>query len=93
MAGCGGPTMFARIGVMRALHRNVERVFNRGSQRDALGKAEAEPRSVKEERTPPDLGFSQAQAEERSAAGARKHNADHEGNRKRGQRRLAYRFC
>jgi hypothetical protein len=24
----GGPTMFARIGVMRALNRNVERVFN-----------------------------------------------------------------
>jgi hypothetical protein len=24
----GGPTMLARIGVMRALHRNVERVFN-----------------------------------------------------------------
>jgi hypothetical protein len=23
-----GPTMFARIGVMNALHRNVERVFN-----------------------------------------------------------------
>ena len=23
-----GPTMFARIGVMRALNRNVERVFN-----------------------------------------------------------------
>jgi hypothetical protein len=23
-----GPTMFARIGVMRRLHRNVERVFN-----------------------------------------------------------------
>jgi hypothetical protein len=23
-----GPTMFARIGVMRGLHRNVERVFN-----------------------------------------------------------------
>jgi hypothetical protein len=23
-----GPTMFARIGVMSALHRNVERVFN-----------------------------------------------------------------
>jgi hypothetical protein len=23
----GGPTMLARIGVMRALHRNVERVF------------------------------------------------------------------
>jgi hypothetical protein len=25
----GGPTMFARIGVMQALHRNVERVFDR----------------------------------------------------------------
>ena len=24
----GGPTMFARIGVMRALNRNVERVFD-----------------------------------------------------------------
>jgi hypothetical protein len=24
----GGPTMFARIGIMRALNRNVERVFN-----------------------------------------------------------------
>jgi hypothetical protein len=24
----GGPTMFARIGVMRALHRHVERRFN-----------------------------------------------------------------
>ena len=25
----GGPTMLARIGVMRALNRHVERVFNR----------------------------------------------------------------
>ena len=24
----GGPTMFTRIGVMRALNRHVERVFN-----------------------------------------------------------------
>jgi hypothetical protein len=24
----GGPTMFARIGVMRALNRRIERVFN-----------------------------------------------------------------
>ncbi len=24
----GGPTMFARIGVLRALNRHVERVFN-----------------------------------------------------------------
>jgi hypothetical protein len=27
-ATSGGPTMFARIGVMRALNRHVERVFN-----------------------------------------------------------------
>jgi hypothetical protein len=28
VAGHDGPTMFARIGVMRALNRHVERVFN-----------------------------------------------------------------
>ena|ERR1700724_997064 len=28
VATLGGPTMFARIGVMRALNRNVERTFN-----------------------------------------------------------------
>jgi len=28
VAELGGPTMFARIGVMRALNRQVERVFN-----------------------------------------------------------------
>jgi hypothetical protein len=28
VANRGGPTMLARIGVMRALHRNEERVFN-----------------------------------------------------------------
>jgi hypothetical protein len=28
VATSGGPTMFARIGVMRALNRKVERVFN-----------------------------------------------------------------
>jgi hypothetical protein len=28
VAGSGGPTMFARISVMRALNRRVERVFN-----------------------------------------------------------------
>jgi hypothetical protein len=32
----GGPTMFARIGVMRALNRHVERVFNSITQRPAL---------------------------------------------------------
>jgi hypothetical protein len=28
VATLGGPTMFARIGVMRALNRDVERVFD-----------------------------------------------------------------
>ena len=28
VASSGGPTMFARIGVMRALNRHVERVFD-----------------------------------------------------------------
>ena len=28
VADLGGPTMFARIGVMRALNRHTERVFN-----------------------------------------------------------------
>jgi hypothetical protein len=28
VATLGGPTMFARIGVMRTLNRNVERAFN-----------------------------------------------------------------
>jgi len=28
VAGSGGPTMFARIGIMRALNRHVERVFD-----------------------------------------------------------------
>jgi len=28
VADLGGPTMFARIGVMRALNRRVERTFN-----------------------------------------------------------------
>ena len=29
VADRGGPTMFARIGAMRALNRHVERVFDR----------------------------------------------------------------
>jgi hypothetical protein len=28
VADLGGPTMFARIGVMRAINRHVQRVFN-----------------------------------------------------------------
>jgi hypothetical protein len=32
VATSGGPTMFARIGIMRALNRHVERVFNPDSK-------------------------------------------------------------
>jgi hypothetical protein len=41
LAELGGPTMFARIGLMRALNRHVERVFNADRERPALGTAEA----------------------------------------------------
>jgi hypothetical protein len=34
----GGPTMLARIGVMRALNRHVERVFNTGRKDHHWGK-------------------------------------------------------
>lgn len=37
----GGPTMFARIGVMRALNSHHVRVFNPRSQGPSLGQAEA----------------------------------------------------
>jgi hypothetical protein len=33
-----GPTMFARIGMMQALHRNVERVFNPDRKETHWGK-------------------------------------------------------
>jgi hypothetical protein len=33
-----GPTMFARIGVMRALNRNVERIFNPDRKETHWGK-------------------------------------------------------
>jgi hypothetical protein len=33
-----GPTMLARIGVMRALHRNVERLFNSDRTETHFGK-------------------------------------------------------
>jgi hypothetical protein len=32
VATLGGPTMLARIGVMRALNRHVERMFNRAGK-------------------------------------------------------------
>jgi hypothetical protein len=34
----GGPTMFARIGVTRALHRNEERMFNSDRKETHWGK-------------------------------------------------------
>jgi hypothetical protein len=37
----GGPTMMARIGVMKALNRHVERVFN-PDRKETLGEAEAQ---------------------------------------------------
>jgi hypothetical protein len=38
VATSGGPTMFARIGVMRALNRHVERVFNPDRKETHWGK-------------------------------------------------------
>jgi hypothetical protein len=42
----GGATMMARIGVMRALNRNVERVFNpdRKTRSGSLSSSERHPR-------------------------------------------------
>jgi hypothetical protein len=38
VATLGGPTMFARIGVMRALNRHVERVLNRSRKDPKWGR-------------------------------------------------------
>jgi hypothetical protein len=38
VATLGGPTMFARIGVMRALNRHVERVFDPSRKEHHWGK-------------------------------------------------------
>ena len=38
VAHLGGPTMFARIGIMRALNRHVQRVFNPDRQDHHWGK-------------------------------------------------------
>ena len=37
VATSGGPTMLARIGVVRALNREVERVFNPDGKEHPLG--------------------------------------------------------
>jgi len=41
VATLGGPTMFARIGMLRAINRHVERVFNPDRKDPHLGTAEA----------------------------------------------------
>ena len=46
VAETGGPTMLARIGVMRALNRHVERVFNPDRKDQSLGQAQAEERPM-----------------------------------------------
>ena len=38
VATSDGPTLFARIGIMRALHRHVERVFNPDRKEHHWGK-------------------------------------------------------
>ncbi len=38
VATLGGPTMLARIGVMRALNRNVERMFDQSRKDTHWGK-------------------------------------------------------
>jgi hypothetical protein len=47
-----GPELFARIGAMRALNRQVERVFNPRPQRPSLGAAEARKGSSIREASP-----------------------------------------
>ena len=46
VAELGGPTMFARIGVMRALNRGHVREFDPSQERASLGAEKAEERSA-----------------------------------------------
>ena len=47
VATLGGPTIFARIGVMRALNRNVIREFNPDRKDTHWGRPQAEARHMK----------------------------------------------
>jgi hypothetical protein len=49
VADGGGPTMFARIGVMRALNRHVERVFDPSRKEKHWGQRKLRARSMKQE--------------------------------------------
>jgi hypothetical protein len=48
----GGPTMFARIGIMQALNRDVEREFNPDRKDHHWGR-----RKLVRDRWPPELQF------------------------------------
>ena len=48
VADLGGPTMFARIGMMKALNRHVERVFD-PSRKEKLGQTQTRARSMMQE--------------------------------------------
>ena len=50
-----GPTMFARIGGMRALNRHVERMFNPARKEHSLGTVQAGARPMTLRRDPMDL--------------------------------------
>jgi hypothetical protein len=50
VADRGGPTMFARIGVMRALNRHVERVFDPSRKEKRWGHPSQQPRGDTEGR-------------------------------------------
>src|SRR5207245_6364619 len=47
VATLGGPTMLARIGMMRALNRHVERVFNPARKETHWGRRRSQHRSLR----------------------------------------------
>ena len=49
VADRGGPTMFARVGVMRALNRHVERLFDPSRKERHWGRRKTRTRSMKQE--------------------------------------------
>jgi hypothetical protein len=52
-----GPVMFARIGVLQALHRNVERVFNRDRNHHSFSAVGAQPRRAPKVRQAISTGY------------------------------------
>ena len=72
VAESGGPTMFARIGVMRALNRHIERVFN-PIAKTTIGESGSWRANV-------DVGMAQGNGPSRGEAGAAWKSASNEGN-------------